>query len=194
MINPVSLAFDIDGVFADTMNLFLDIARDEFNINWIKYEYITSYNLEECLDIDKKVIDEILDRIVDGRYHAPLKAIDGAPEVLTRIGKSHCPVLFVTARPKTGAICEWIQNVLPLELSSIEVISTDSFESKADVLLEKGVKYFVEDRLETCCFLKKAGVEPVLFRQPWNMKSHPFIEVSTWKDIESLVTFDGNEI
>jgi len=193
MINPASLAFDIDGVFADTMNLFLDIARDEFNINWIKYEYITSYNLEECLDVDKKVIDKILDRIVDGNYHAPLKAIDGAPEVLTRIGKNY-PVLFVTARPKTGAICEWIQDVLPLELSSIEVISTDSFESKADVLLERGVKYFVEDRLETCCFLKEAGVEPVLFRQPWNMKSHPFIEVSTWKDIEFLITFDGDGI
>ena len=29
MINPASLAFDIDGVFADTMILILDIARDE---------------------------------------------------------------------------------------------------------------------------------------------------------------------
>ena len=145
MIDPASMAFDIDGVFADTMNLFLDIARDEFNINWIKYEYITSYNLEECLDIDKKIIDAILDGIVDGSYHAPLKSIDGAPEVLTKIGKSHCPVLFVTARPKTEAICKWIQNVLPIDPASIEVISTTSFENKAEVLLEKGINYFTVD-------------------------------------------------
>ena len=194
MIDPASLAFDIDGVFADTMNLFLDIARDEFNINWIRYEYITSYNLEECLDIDKKIIDAILDGIVDGSYHAPLKSIDGAPEVLTRIGKTHCPVLFVTARTKTEAICKWIQNILPIDPASIEIISTTSFENKAEVLLEKGINYFVEDRLETCCLLKNAGVEPVLFKQPWNMKSHPFIEVSTWKDLESLITFDDDEI
>ncbi|MFC1881398.1 hypothetical protein ACFL2S_07880 [Thermodesulfobacteriota bacterium] len=38
MINPVSVAFDIDGVIADTMTLFLDIARDVFHINGIHYE------------------------------------------------------------------------------------------------------------------------------------------------------------
>lgn len=38
MINPVSVAFDIDGVIADAMTLFLDIARDIFHINGIRYE------------------------------------------------------------------------------------------------------------------------------------------------------------
>lgn len=38
MINPVSVAFDIDGVIADAMTLFLDIARDVFHINGIRYE------------------------------------------------------------------------------------------------------------------------------------------------------------
>jgi hypothetical protein len=36
MIDPGTLAFDIDGVVADTMTLFLEIARDEFNINSIR--------------------------------------------------------------------------------------------------------------------------------------------------------------
>jgi len=38
MIIPVSVAFDIDGVIADTMALLLDIARDVFHINGIRYE------------------------------------------------------------------------------------------------------------------------------------------------------------
>ena len=38
MIHPASVAFDIDGVIADTMTLFLDIARDVFHINGIRYE------------------------------------------------------------------------------------------------------------------------------------------------------------
>ncbi len=33
MIDPASVAFDRDGVIADTLTLFLEIARDEFNLN-----------------------------------------------------------------------------------------------------------------------------------------------------------------
>jgi hypothetical protein len=47
----------------------------------------------------------------------------------------------------------------------------------------------VEDRLETCFPLQEAGITPVLFRQPWNRKSHPFMEVGTWKELESLIEF-----
>ena len=60
MINPASLAFDIDGVCADTMSLFLDIARDEYHINHIRYQDITSYRLEDCLNIDSATIDDIV--------------------------------------------------------------------------------------------------------------------------------------
>jgi hypothetical protein len=38
LIHPASVAFDIDGVIADTMTLFLDIAGDVFHINGIRYE------------------------------------------------------------------------------------------------------------------------------------------------------------
>ena len=45
----------------------------------------------------------------------------------------------------------------------------------------------MEDRLETCFVLDKAGIKPVLFRQPWNRGKHPFEEVSTWDELESLI-------
>jgi len=51
------------------------------------------------------------------------------------------------------------------------------------------VLYFVEDRLETCFPLSDAGITPVLFKQPWNRKEHPFIEVGTWRELESLIDF-----
>ena len=187
MIDPVSLAFDIDGVIADTMTLFIDIARDEYHINGIKYEDITCYSLEECLDIDKSIIKEIIIKILDGSYSSGLKPIDGAPEILPRICKSSDPVLFVTARPYAGPICEWIQNVFSLGASAIEVITTGSFEGKADVLLERNMSYFVEDRLETCFSIQAAGITPVLFKQPWNREIHPFIEVGSWNELEALV-------
>ena len=41
MIDPAAVAFDVDGVIADTMALFIYIARDEYAIKGIRYEDMT---------------------------------------------------------------------------------------------------------------------------------------------------------
>jgi len=190
MIDPNSIAFDIDGVVADTMTLFIDIARNEFNINGIRYEDITCYMLEECIDIDSNLIEAIISRLLDRSHTIQLEPIDGAPDVLSRLVRHHSPILFVTARDYVGPIYDWIKNILPFaDPSSIEVIATGSFEAKADILSNRGISYFVEDRLETCFQLNESGITPVLFKQPWNRKDHPFIEVSNWREIEALIKF-----
>jgi len=189
MIDPASVAFDIDGVFADTMTLFLDIAREEYNVNGIHYKDITCYNLADCLEIEPKIIDAVVTRILDGNYSAPLRPIAGAPEVLSRLGRCFGPLIFVTARPYVDAICDWIRKTLALDPDLIEVISSGSYEGKTDILLEKNISYFIEDRLETCFALQDAGLRPVLFKQPWNRRPHPFVEVSTWDELQALIAF-----
>ena len=188
-IDPQSLAFDFDGVLADTMTLFLDIGRQEFGIDWIRYEDITSYLLEDCIDLDRDIIHAILTRIMDGNYAATLKPMAGAPEVLARLGRRYSPIVLVTARPHPGPIGQWIQDVLPMGAAVVEVVATGSFDAKADVLADKSISFFVEDRLETCFPLQAAGVTPVLFKQPWNRQAHPFEEVGSWKELESLIAF-----
>jgi 5'(3')-deoxyribonucleotidase len=189
MIDPSSLAFDVDGVIADTMTLFLDIAREEYKIYDVRYEDITCYILEECVDMDPILIEKILTRIMDGTHNTPLKPMPGARNVLTRIGRLHSPILFVTARPTREPICQWIQNVLSFGPDAIEVVATGSFDAKVEVLSNRDISYFVEDRLETCYPLFEAGVTPIIFKQPWNRKYHPFMEVGTWKELESLIEF-----
>ncbi len=196
MISPDKLAFDIDGVFADTMTLFIDIAREEFHIKDIRYEDITSYSLEECykLDLDKEVTGAILKKLLDGGYTPVLNPIDGAPEVITRLWKELGSILFVTARPYLGPIEKWIRKTLPLvDHSAIEIVTTGSFEAKADELLSRNISHFVEDRLETCFLLDKAGITPILFRQPWNRNSHPFVEVDSWEALGALIDFNGSK-
>ncbi len=187
MINPDSIAFDFDGVLADTMTLFLDIARKDYQVDYLRYEDITCYMLQDCLEMDADLIETIIQRIQDGRYTVPLKPMTGAVEVLTRLKKISSPILFVTARPYTGPILDWIQNILQIDTEQVKVIPTGSFDAKADILRKHRVDYFVEDRLETCFQLKDAGIEPLLFRQPWNRKIHPFHEVGSWQDIHSLI-------
>jgi 5'(3')-deoxyribonucleotidase len=189
MIDPTSVAFDIDGVIADTMSLFLEIARDEFNINGIRYEDLTCYNLVDCVAIDPDLIDAVVERILNGNYTQPLRPIDGASKVISRIAQHHSPVLFVTARPHLGPIRDWICDLLPLDPQSIVVVTTGSFEFKAEVLLAQNISVFVEDRLETCYHLQDVGVLPILFKQPWNREPHPFVEVGTWEELEALIEF-----
>lgn len=187
MIDPASVAFDIDGVVADTMTLFIDIAREEYDIDWIRYEDITSYYLEECITIDSEITSEIINCMLDGDYTIPLQPVTGAAEVLTCLGKSYSPILFVTARPYLGPIHDWMSNILQLDEKDLEIITTGSFEGKKDVLLSKNISYFVEDRLETCVLLKEAGIIPILFKQPWNREKHPFKEVCSWSELGSLI-------
>ncbi|MGD9875228.1 5' nucleotidase, NT5C type [Desulfococcus sp.] len=189
VIDPASLAFDIDGVVADTMRLFIDIAREDYAITHIAYNDITHYMLEDCLDISTAVIGEIIEKLLDGSRDEGLRPLRGAPEVLTRLESTFGPLCFVTARPTPEPIHQWMLKTLSVSASGVDITATGSFEAKADVLRERGRRYFVEDRLETCFDLERAGITPILFRQPWNRKAHPFIEVDSWQALEDLIAF-----
>ena len=188
-IDPASVAFDIDGVVADTMTLFLDIAHQEFNVNGFSYEDITCYNLADCLKIEPKTIDAVVTRILDGNYTQPLKPIAGAPDVLFYLANRFGPVIFVTARPYTGPLADWIKDALHLDSTAIEIIATGTHEGKASILQQRQIKYFVDDRLDTCFLLQTADIQPVLFKQPWNREPHPFVEVSSWHELNQLFAF-----
>jgi hypothetical protein len=186
-IDPLSIAFDVDGVIADTMTLFIDIAADEFDVRGIRYEDITCYNLADCIDMDPEMIDRVIVRLLDGEYRARLRPFPGAPEVLQRLARRSGPVLFVTARPYLGPIGDFIRSIMPVEPKSFDIVATGSFDAKTEVLKRRNITHFVEDRLETCFTLKAAGITPVLFAQPWNRGLHPFFEVSSWREIEELI-------
>jgi len=187
---PQKLAFDIDGVFADTMTLFLDIARHEFGLDAPAYEDIREYHFPAAAEMDETVATEILVKIVEGDYSLPLNPMRGATRVIRRLNRLYRPTLFVTARPSAGHIHHWLQEVLAVGAGDIEVVATGSFEDKQGVLLSRGIEAFVEDRLETCFLLREAGISPIVYKQPWNRRPHPFFEVENWHDIETLIAFE----
>lgn len=189
MIDPAALAFDIDGVIADTMQLFLDILSDHYEIHTVRYTDITSYRLDHCLDLDEDVLEGATARIINGGYRAALKPLPGAGAVLRRIGETTGRILMVTARPEPGPIESWMNQLLDGQHQRAQIIATGSFEAKTDVLLENHIKWFVEDRLETCHLLNSAGIEPVVFRQPWNQEPHDYLQVGSWQELEQWIAF-----
>jgi uncharacterized HAD superfamily protein len=186
MIRPGQIAFDIDGVFANTMALFLELARRDYGLNHVQYEDITHYFLEECLDIDPGIIKIIINKILEGDFQGELQPIGNSVEVLSEIAQKG-PLLFVTARPTLLPIKAWVDKMLPRPPFPVEVIATGTFEAKAHVLKARGIEYFVEDYLDICFMLEEQNITPILFQQPWNRSAHPFHEVAGWGEIRDLM-------
>ncbi len=186
-IDPEAIAFDVDGVIADTMRLFLEIAAEEYGIRGIRYEDITTYNVEDCLDLPGQVIEGLLRRLIYGGYRGDLRPLPGAPEVVRRIAGRAGSVLFVTARPISGPVESFLRRVFPDGAGGFELVATGSFAAKTEILKRRGITHFVEDRLETCFAVDREGIRPVVFAQPWNRQPHPFLEVQSWREIEELI-------
>jgi hypothetical protein len=192
MIPLASIAFDIDGVVANTMGLFIDIARDKHNIS-IQYDQINTYDLTQCLDIEFDVIWDILQQIMNGNHDQPLMPIEQAAEILKTLGNISNNLLFVTARPDANALIPWFLETLQLSEQCFKIVATGDFQQKISVLQEHHVKYFVEDRMETCRLLNDNGIKPIVFCQPWNREAHSFIEVKTWNDLYKLIDTNKRE-
>ncbi|MDI6796983.1 MAG: haloacid dehalogenase [Desulfatibacillaceae bacterium] len=187
MIDPARLAFDIDGVVADTMTLFLDIADKKYGYGGITQDQITSYMIEDCLPIESSVVLAIINELLEMSHEQPLNPVDGAVEVLSGMAGLGAKLTFVTARPRRRAITQWLSQAIQVPEDKLAVHATGSFEAKAQVLTEMGVIHFVEDRLETCFHLAEHGIDPILFARPWNRKPHPFIEINNWEELKACI-------
>ena len=186
IIPPEKIAFDFDGVVANTFRSFINIARSHYEIE-INYKDITRYQIGEVLDIDPEIIEEIVEILTNYPHEIDLIPNQGAVGVLERIS-SITSLLFVTARPFGDPVKLWLNKHFSDGISeSVEVVATGNNTEKLPVLKARGIDYFIEDRIDTCFLLSKEGITPIVYEQPWNRKKHPFHVVKNWEDIASLI-------
>lgn len=176
------VGFDIDGVVADTMRAFIRIAREEYNIDTLHKGMITSYWLERCLPIPEEVVLKIVHQLVHEPLYVGLNPIQHAREALLAYAQ-RSPLIFVTARPEQAPIHRWLQELLPeLPETHIQVIATGQHSAKALLLKDLGIETFIEDHLETCHQIHQAGIQALVFDQPWNQGNTPCRRLHSWKD------------
>ncbi len=181
------LAFDIDGVVADIMTTFLDLVRERFGPHPFRYEHITTFRLEDCLDLPGWLIRVLIQELIDRPHELPVEPFPEAVPVLTRLAEE-CPLVFVTARTRAEPIQRWLRrNLDQVPDNYIWVMATGDPDGKVRYLKAHAIEYFVEDRLETCYDLARAGITPIVFAQPWNRRPHPFLEVQNWRELAQLL-------
>ena len=185
-IDPHELGFDFDGVVADTADAFLRLACEEYGHCSFSLDDITSFEVEDCLRIDRATVQEIFTRILVDSLGTGLKPMPGAVEVLTELTR-RAPVAIITARPLSKPVHAWLQAMLPAAAADrIRLTAMGDHDGKADHVRQAGLRYFIDDRPETCEQLDQAGIIPLVYSQPWNRDRHNFKSVSCWQDIGNL--------
>jgi uncharacterized HAD superfamily protein len=186
-IKPQEIAFDIDGVVADTFRYFVNTAQTQYGYTF-DYEDITEYDFRKVIEIEDSVWETIIKRLLDNPVHCGIKPITGAVDVLTRLARKAPSLLFITARPTSEAIREWLLRQLQgVPDEKINLQATGAGANKREALLEHRVSFFVEDCLETGFMLENDGIIPIIYDQPWNRKPHPFPTVTSWKELEIMI-------
>lgn len=188
------LGFDFDGVIADTAEAFIRLACREHGYCTFTPEQITNFELESCLNIPQPLVEKIFTDILTDSIAAELQPLPGAVESITRFAEIG-PVTIITARPITKPVFAWLEQFFTGETrEKIRVVGTGDHNDKVRHIHQHGLKYFIDDRAETCIQLAKEAITPYVFSQPWNRNRHALQTVADWHEIRALVALPFEEL
>ena len=185
-IDPGLLGFDFDGVIADTAETFLRLACEEYDLCGFQKQDITNFAVEQCLDVDLETVNAIFTQVLVDSIGTGLKPMPDAVEVLGELSES-AEVTVVTARPYAAPVHDWLGHFFPAStLPRIRVVAMGAHDEKSRHIHDRELGYFIDDRAETCVQLKEAGINSIVFAQPWNKNRHQLPVVHSWQEIRAL--------
>lgn len=186
-IAPHEIGFDLDGVIADTGEAFIRLACQEYDYCSFTLEDITSFEVKDCIDMPQSLVERIFSRILEDSLATGLQPMPGAVEVLTELA-GHSPVTVITARPLKQPVHDWLEVYFaPPVRQAINLIAMGDHDDKVRHVREQGLKYFVDDRAETCRQLADAAITPLVFEHPWNRNRHHHRTVTSWQEIRTML-------
>ncbi|MCG6930785.1 MAG: hypothetical protein LJE64_09545 [Desulfofustis sp.] len=185
------IGFDFDGVIADIGEVFIRLARVDHGYNSIALEQITTFQVEECLDMDLRIVEKIFTDILEDSVGTGLKPMTGAIETLTRL-TSIDGVTIITARPQTDPVRDWLEHHCGSEAAAkMLLVTSGDHDDKERYIRRHNLSYFIDDRVNTCVQLAASGLTPLVFSQPWNRGQHSLRSVESWRDIDTMLGFEN---
>jgi uncharacterized protein len=181
------IGFDFDGVIADTAHSFLEIAASQYGYNSLTKEDITNFELEDCIDIPKNIVEQIFTDILMDSLGTGLQPMPGAVKTLSKFA-TQSKITIITARPISEPVRDWLAAHFEYSLlDNIQIVATGDHDDKVRHIHENGIAYFVDDRVATCQSLVAEKICPIVYHQPWNAGRHNLAMVSDWNEIAHLV-------
>lgn len=182
-IAPELIGFDIDGVVADTAEAFIRLAAKDHGIKGIRLQDITEFDVAQCLPIGRETAEAIFEVLLTAPLDADLRPMPNAVAVLTALA-ARAPLTFITARPREEPIAAWLCQLLgPRIFNNCRLIAMGNHDGKYSYIKELGLRYFVDDRAQTCIDLHQEGLTPLVYEQPWNQGRHQLRTVDSWLTI-----------
>lgn len=186
-IQSGEIGFDLDGVIADTAEAFIRLACNEHAFCSFTLEEITTFQVEDCLNIPIPVVEEIFNTILHDSLATGLQPMEGAVDVITEM-TSAAPVTIITARSLQQPVEDWLQHFFPASVcANIRLVAMGRHDDKARYIHEHRLRYFIDDRAETCLQLADAAITPFVFSQPWNQGKHDLQSVKSWLEIHAML-------
>lgn len=181
------IGFDFDGVIADIGEAFIRLACSDHGYCSLELDDIKTFQVEECLEIDLKIVEQIFHDILADSVSTGLKPMDGAIETLTRLTGLN-GVIIITARPHIGPVRDWLDLYCGSETAAkITLITSGNHDEKERFIRQHNLSYFVDDRVNTCIQLAASGLTPVVYDQPWNRGQHDLKTVDSWRAIDVML-------
>ncbi len=178
--------FDFDGVIADTAEAFIRLACTEYGHCSFTQEDITNFELEHCLDIPCEQVEKIFTDILTDSLATQLRPMPGAVQCLEHFTLTS-QVTIITARPLDNPVFDWLDRFFSKKATkNIRVVATGDHNDKIRYIHQHSLKYFIDDRAETCNQLAREQITPFVFTQPWNRDRHNLQTVANWEEIRAL--------
>lgn len=154
-----SIAFDIDGVVADTGPAFGKILS-KINNRPVSKEEITEYNMANLGMSHFK-----LKNFLNNQFYKNLSPIKNSVEVINKLFQDNY-IVFITARDQYKEVIKDTENWL----FENGILFDDLIQerNKSIPMRDFELDCMVEDCYETCLDLAKKGIKTILFKQPWN--------------------------
>lgn len=189
-IQPQEIGFDFDGVIANTADTFIRLACTNYNYCSFTLDHITNFELEHCIDMPGDLVNQIFLDILEDSLGTGLQPMHGATEVLDELA-AHSPITVITARHLEQPVIDWFdQHCSSDTTKQIKLVAMGDHDNKLDYIQQHNLKYFVDDRAETCNKLAISEITPLVFSHPWNRDRHNLPMVESWQEIRLLLDLE----
>ena len=194
----MKIAIDIDEVVVKFVERYLEVAKSR-GYKSVLYEDVFTYNLWKVLEMEKKVMFDIMEEYNLMGYYKDVIFVEGAQKGV-RFLRDNYDIYFITSRPKS--ISKVTRDLIFNEfgvLGDRVIFSGDVLggaKNKDEICRELGIKVIIEDSEDESLGYAKNGLRVLLLDKPWNqsVKHENVCRCRDWGEIlERVEVLDGHD-